>query len=76
MLEPNFLNGRFALRETVITVLNISLPQTLRNNSCSGDGEIEAIRHLSLPWEGWMWHPERERVYSQDDVSRFLKLFQ
>jgi gamma-glutamyl-gamma-aminobutyrate hydrolase PuuD len=26
----------------------------------SDDGEIEAIRHQSLPWEGWMWHPERE----------------
>lgn len=24
------------------------------------DGMIEAIRHRSLPWEGWMWHPERE----------------
>lgn len=23
------------------------------------DGVIEAIRHASLPWEGWMWHPER-----------------
>ncbi len=26
----------------------------------SEDGEIEAIAHEALPWEGWMWHPERE----------------
>lgn len=25
----------------------------------SEDGEIEAIRHAILPFEGWMWHPER-----------------
>ena len=24
------------------------------------DGTIEAITHSFLPWEGWMWHPERE----------------
>ncbi len=26
----------------------------------SEDGQIEALRHDFLPWEGWMWHPERE----------------
>ena len=36
----------------------------------SEDGEIEAIRHLSLPWEGWMWHPEREEIYPKDDLER------
>ena len=34
------------------------------------DGEIEAIRHQSLPWEGWMWHPEREKVFNADDIVR------
>ncbi len=29
----------------------------------SEDGEIEAIRHTDLPWEGWMWHPEREAMH-------------
>lgn len=41
----------------------------------SEDGEIEAIRRLSLPWEGWMWHPEREPVFSQRDLERLRALF-
>lgn len=42
----------------------------------SEDGEIEAIRHRSLPWEGWMWHPEREADFSETDVQRLKVLFQ
>lgn len=41
----------------------------------SEDGEIEAIRHLSLPWEGWMWHPEREEDLDVFDVRRINVLF-
>lgn len=41
----------------------------------SEDGEIEAIRHLSLPWEGWMWHPERETEFAQHDIQRMKDLF-
>jgi len=41
----------------------------------SEDGEIESIRHLLLPWEGWMWHPEREGVYLEADVDRLKYLF-
>lgn len=41
----------------------------------SEDGEIEAIRHLSLPWEGWMWHPEREDVFASHDCLRLRQLF-
>jgi len=40
----------------------------------SPDGTIEAIRHRSLPWEGWMWHPEREEPFSIIDSKRFNKL--
>lgn len=36
----------------------------------SADGEIEAIRHQTLPWEGWMWHPEREPAFAVDDIAR------
>lgn len=38
------------------------------------DGEIEAIGHSNLPWEGWMWHPEREEKFSEQDLWRFKKL--
>lgn len=41
----------------------------------SEDGEIEAIRHQSLPWEGWMWHPERESVFANRDIERLKGLF-
>jgi gamma-glutamyl-gamma-aminobutyrate hydrolase PuuD len=41
----------------------------------SEDGEIEAIRHKSLPWEGWMWHPEREANFADRDVQRIKALF-
>lgn len=38
------------------------------------DGTIEAIRHEILPWEGWMWHPEREIQLNHTDVIRFRSL--
>ena len=40
----------------------------------SEDGEIEAIRHNSLPWEGWMWHPEREENFQSRDIQRLKEL--
>lgn len=40
----------------------------------SENEEIEAIRHLSLPWEGWMWHPERETPFSGRDLERAREL--
>ena len=40
----------------------------------SDDGYIEAIKHKKLSWEGWMWHPEREDVFSKTDIRRFKKL--
>lgn len=41
----------------------------------SEDGEIEAIQHCSLPWEGWMWHPEREHPFLSRDLVRMNALF-
>lgn len=38
-------------------------------------GVIEAIRHLHLPWEGWMWHPEREAPFVDADMNRARALF-
>ncbi|MFX0545234.1 gamma-glutamyl-gamma-aminobutyrate hydrolase family protein [Roseovarius sp. S1116L3] len=39
------------------------------------DGSIEAIGHDTLPWEGWMWHPEREASYSADDINATRRIF-
>lgn len=41
----------------------------------SEDGSIEAIRHETLPWQGWMWHPERETVFQLADMQRLQALF-
>lgn len=38
------------------------------------DGAIEAMHHETLPWEGWMWHPEREPQFNIADVMRFRAL--
>lgn len=39
------------------------------------DGCIEAMRHESFAWEGWMWHPEREADYQSRDTHRLKALF-
>jgi len=39
------------------------------------DGSIEAIKHITLPWEGWMWHPEREAPFSPQDIKRLKGFF-
>lgn len=35
----------------------------------SADQSIEAMQHNSLPWCGWMWHPEREAEFHPQDVQ-------
>jgi putative glutamine amidotransferase len=38
-------------------------------------GSIEAIKHIQLPWEGWMWHPERELPFNTSDIDAVRKIF-
>ena len=40
----------------------------------SEDATLEAMVHSMLPWEGWMWHPERENTFSSYDLNRFREL--
>lgn len=40
----------------------------------SDDGCIEGIKHDSLPWEGWMWHPEREGLFCIEQLKRAKNL--
>jgi len=39
------------------------------------DGIIAAIKHKFLPWEGWMWHPEREERSKEINLNRLKNLF-
>lgn len=41
----------------------------------SEDDEIEAITNTLLNWEGWMWHPEREKPFHPADIDRLRMLF-
>lgn len=50
-------------------------PNGYRITATSEDGRIEAIAHNELPWEGWMWHPEREEVFAERDLIRGKELF-
>ena len=49
-------------------------PKDYKRTAIADDGTIEAIKSTSLPWEGWMWHPERENPFSLRDIQRFKSL--
>ena len=53
----------------------VSCPDGFKVAARAEDGSIEAIRHVGLPWEGWMWHPEREAPFSPQDIKRLKRLF-
>ena len=40
----------------------------------SKDGEIESIKHKEKKI-GIMWHPEREKVFSKDDINLFKDIY-
>jgi putative glutamine amidotransferase len=52
-----------------------SCPPNYKVLGRASDGVIEAIRRLDLPWEGWMWHPERNVPVEKLDILRFQQLF-
>ncbi|MCC5855530.1 MAG: gamma-glutamyl-gamma-aminobutyrate hydrolase family protein [Idiomarina sp.] len=39
------------------------------------DDVVEAFEHISYPWLGVMWHPEREKPFSQSDIQLIKKHF-
>ena len=51
-------------------------PVGFRCLASAEDGEIEAIHHRILPWEGWMWHLERESPFVSRDLERMKQLFE
>lgn len=52
-----------------------SCPKGFEITACAEDGSIEALKHNILPWEAWMWHPEREIPFNEIDTNRLKKLF-
>ena len=55
--------------------LDADCPPGFEVTARAGDGVIEAICHAKLPWEGWMWHPERETNSGSADMNRLKALF-
>jgi len=51
------------------------MPSDFSSFEHSTEGVIEAIRHDSLPWEGWMWHPEREAPFASEDKENLSRIF-
>lgn len=49
-------------------------PEGFEVTATAADGSIEAVRHKQLPWEGWMWHPEREAPFSLLESKRLKRL--
>ena len=49
-------------------------PNDFEIKAQSSDGVIKAIKHKNLPWEGWMWHPERESPFIEQDINRLKAL--
>ena len=50
-------------------------PADFEVKAFTDDNVIEAIKHKQLPWEGWMWHPEREVHFSKKDTRRLKAFF-
>jgi N5-(cytidine 5'-diphosphoramidyl)-L-glutamine hydrolase len=53
----------------------IDCPLDFEVKAHADDSVIEAIKHKELPWEGWMWHPERETPFTDKDNKRLKALF-
>ena len=72
-------NVRGGINQNVNSYHNFALaacPSGFTVTARSEDGVIEAIRHTTLAWEAWMWHPEREPEFDQRDLQRVRDLFQ
>jgi putative glutamine amidotransferase len=50
-----------------------NLPSSLIPLLIADDGSVEAFQHVSKPWLGIMWHPERENGHNFDLDCNLLK---
>jgi putative glutamine amidotransferase len=44
------------------------LPEIFKVNCRADDNSVESFSHISLPWLGIMWHPERENGINSNDI--------
>jgi len=53
----------------------VSVPEGFEVLASHADGGIEAIRHVSAPITGILWHPEREAPFDRLDMDLFRSHF-
>jgi len=66
------------IKDNVNSFHNYSLAECPRDyivTSKCDDGNIESIKHEFLPWEGWMWHPEREEKLSENQLNLIMNIY-
>ncbi len=74
--ERHNLNGEFTGEVNSYHGKNLDCcPEGFKVTASSSDGEIEAMRNSEIGWEGWMWHPEREKVFRKEDINRIREIF-
>lgn len=49
-------------------------PDSFELSASSEQGFPEAMVHKTLPWQAWMWHPEREAEFDPGDLQQFQEL--
>lgn len=57
---------------------NYQISGRIKDFECVGhsdDGVIEKIVHKIFPWQGIMWHPEREKPYDPYDLKLLKDIF-
>ena len=52
-----------------------SCPKNFKVIAKTSEGIIQAIKHETYKIQGWMWHPEREKVFNIDDINRIKEFF-
>lgn len=50
------------------------LPNEIEIIATDFKGSCEAFRHKTLPIEAWMWHPERESPYVEQDLLNLKRV--
>jgi len=69
--------GKYIVPRIVNSYHNYALkecPDEFLVLAVSEDGFIEAIKHKELPWEAWMWHPERDSSFLKIHLENFKEL--
>ena len=50
-------------------ITKVTLGNNLQPIAFAPDGSIEAVKHLFYPWMAFMWHPEREPEFNDNDLA-------